>query len=195
MAPVDKPVELDDRDIELVGSFAEAERTFDALAAGPLAEIANWMPSKPEVCREYVRRAVKYLGLLLSGAKQIEAQKKAGLMWSEVFIFTQRSPWFGQMYEMAKRSRAEAREAAIYDAAMQAITEGLPEYDEEGKLLGNRISVQVLCALIRNEGSKMMSARHRQATMEDHASARAARSGLSFNFGGKKSSMGVIDVV
>ena len=184
------PLRIGVVELEAVTALGGVDATLVALASGPMAEIAGRYPGDPARGMDYVRRAVRFLASLLSGQRHRAAMDASGLTWAEIAVFKAVSPGFKQMYEAARDIMDDTMEAQVKDVAYEMAVEGEDAYGSDGTLLGRRRSERVLCQMLHD------------ISLDKYAKRKSGGSGkrgrpasLPFDFGGgKKQSMGVIDV-
>ena len=176
----------------LAGKLGLVGESFDSMAQTWLRPIVDEGLGSTKRGLNRARAAVKFIGLLLSGKPFGKARAEAGLSQAEVTAFRFVCPEFDAMYKAARDAMKELMGQEVLDTAFEMATEGEAVFDREGNEVGRKRSEKMLDRLLAMSGPEFRREKGVPA-MGGGGSDKPAVA-LTFNFGGGKTQMGVVDV-
>lgn len=175
----------------LAGKLGFVGESFDSMAQTWLRPIVDEGLGSTKRGLNRARAAVKFIGLLLSGKPFGKARTEAGLSQAEVTAFRFVCPEFDVMYKAARDAMKELMGQEVLDTAFEMATEGEAVFDREGNEVGRKRSEKMLDRLLVMSGPEF---RREKGVPAIGGGSDKPAVALTFNFGGGKTQMGVVDV-
>lgn len=177
----------------LAGKLGIGGEDFETMALTWLRPIVDEGIGSTRRGIERGRRAVKFIGQLLSGARFGKALEASGLTKAELNAFRFVCPAFGDMVRLAREAMKEMMGQDVLDTAYDLATEGEAVYDRDGNEVGRKRSEKMLDRLLVMSGPEFRREKGVPGAGAGGGGDRPAVA-LTFNFGGGNTQMGVVDV-